>query len=309
MLKNAPTRALIVVNIGIWSIGILAIIVVLLFPGWRMESPATALVSQVQQPTATISILTDTSQPTSRTAHSLPPPVTSPLAPSSTALATPIAASGPTASVVTDPVSLPDLLHRVDATVAALRTGEFEAVIAYVGNTRSTVQVQFNIDDARQVMSLHVTTRYQAVTGMRTDERLLVNEDSWQRQGDSWTSVAEAAGLREQFPIYLPHPSAGTGMTAQLSGEDVVLQYYDPALDADTILLVDRTTGQPRTIRQDALQSGTVTTVIYSGWNTPTPIVPPSGARISSARPWLPGWTALCATTSSLLDYVRSTAL
>lgn len=285
MSGNEPGRKIVAASLGLWGIALLAVLFTTLraAPGVPTAPTATHNPGQVsgRSGAATVGLLSPTAPPLQPAAPPATPRTTVPAlaatAPPLAATAPPLASAptGSPISPVAESITVPDAICLVETAVAALRTGQLEALLAYSGGGHSTLQARFNLDPAEQITGLQLTTSYQAATGARSDEYILLRDRSWRRQGAAWVPTTEQADIRAQFLGYLPHPGAGTGMTAQLAAGNVVLRYYDPARDADTTLTVDRGTGQPYLLRQALRQSAVVVTITYTGWNTPVQILPP----------------------------------
>ena len=189
-------------------------------------------------------------------------------------IATPVIV--PTAGAAVASVPLPAFVDQVETAIGGLRSGSLTVVIAYVGGTRSIVRSRFILDGARQVRAVHLTTTYQAPTGERTDERIVIGTQTWERQANGWVAQPNQDGELAQLLAFLPHPGTGVELRASFSAERVVLYYYDPLADADIILVADRTSGRPYTMQQSGRQSRTISTVTYSDWNMPIEILPPT---------------------------------
>jgi len=266
----------------------ICIIIVLLVVGkiWTASIPAPNRASEV---IAVPSVSPDTEQkPTSTSAPERPSPVTvvngSTAGEQPTALPTPAsptlgsegAAAATTVVLSSGTPSVATVLQQVTKAEKALRTGELQALVDYGQGSRSLARVRFDLGDAEHAPRLHIITTYESANGSQTSERIIIGDQSWQRQPDGrWASVTEEEGVWGQVQTFLPHAAEISNAEIE-SGDPTILQWYEVGRDADVTLQIDPATGIPHELRQVGRTTKMILTVLYNGWNTAVEIMPPA---------------------------------
>ena len=171
---------------------------------------------------------------------------------------------------------LAEVLTRVSRKESELRSGRFEVVLD-LGGQRSVADMRFDLGDQTLDARLHTTTTYVGSESSRTQERITIDEQSWQRQqGGRWLSVPEDEGVWGRLQEYLPGVSAVREVALQSSDSRVsILRWRDDVRGADVSLQVDTATGTPLKLSRQDRATATDLTVTYTGWNVPVEVVPP----------------------------------
>jgi hypothetical protein len=138
--------------------------------------------------------------------------------------------------------------------------------------------VRFALGNGQQPRRLHIASTSQTSTGSAIFEQIAIGEQTWQRQADGgWTPAPTQDGMWEQIQAYLPNSRTIANATLTVGERVASVSYRDEAINADTILTVDPTTGTPLQLRQRIGAGGPAIAVVYRAWNVPVVIeAPPS---------------------------------
>jgi hypothetical protein len=172
-----------------------------------------------------------------------------------------------------------ELIRRVAATEASVRSGQLEARIEYADGDGSTATVLFDLGEEGRPARLHSTSTHTSGGSVQAAEFVIVGDRSWQRgPEDRWTVVPELEGAWGQVQAYLPH-AASAAHPRLADGPDLdTLRWNDAARGTEVTLRVDAVTGIPRELRRVDRVGRAVLRVTYSGWNEPVDIgAPPDG--------------------------------
>jgi len=218
-----------------------------------------------------------TATPTAASAAAVSaPPATRTAPPSVVSTPTVIPTQPPaTASPSATPAAA-DILARVAAAEAALRSGQFEALIDYNAQSHSTALVRFDLGDDRQAPRFQITSVYTGTGGAQTVERIAIGERAWNRQARGWLVGPAREGIADQIRVFLPQAQPVAQVEVVHTGDATTLRWYDQSRDADVTLVVDTASAVPRQLRTVARASGTVFVVIYRAWNVAVEIRPPA---------------------------------
>lgn len=112
---------------------------------------------------------------------------------------------------------------------AALQSGEFVVTIDYGGGRRSVATWRFDLGNDNKSARLQLITVFTGVTGVRTSERVLINEEAWERTADGqWQLLPFAQPVAEQISALLPNANRPpSGLAATSTGTEAVLRWYD----------------------------------------------------------------------------------
>jgi hypothetical protein len=185
----------------------------------------------------------------------------------------------PPATASASPSATPaaaDVLARVAAAQAALRSGQFEALIDYNAQSHSTALVSFDLGDDRQAPRFQITSVYTGTGGAQTVERIAIGERAWNRQARGWVVGPAREGIADQIRVFLPQAQPVAQVEVVHTGDTTTLRWYDQSRDADVTLVVDPASAVPRQLRAVARANGTVFVVIYRAWNVAVEIHPPA---------------------------------
>jgi hypothetical protein len=233
-----------------------------------------ALAQPAANPTPTVA--PHSAQPPTQESVPVVASAPSPPMPGPAAGSTPIPSASAQASATPTPPAPADIVARITAAEAALRSGEFDATIEYAGGSRSVVRVRFDFGSGQEPRRLHIASTSQSATGSATFEQIAIGEQAWQRQADgSWALAPTQDGMWDQIQAYLPNSRAIANATLALEGKEATLSYRIAAGRAEAVLIADPTTGTPLRLRQQSADDGTTITVVYRGWNVPTSIEAP----------------------------------
>jgi len=176
----------------------------------------------------------------------------------------------------TGPASPQVILLQVAEAEAALRTGHLEATISYGSGQRSSAEVSFDLGDEQHVPRFHITSTYQGATSVQTTERVMIGDQSWERQqAGQWIMLPAQETALKQLQVFLPRTDSILDVQRVTVESMYVLHWYDAARDADVTLRVDGA-GIPQQLRRVSRANGLVLTVTYSGWNKTVEIAPPA---------------------------------
>jgi CAAX protease family protein len=176
------------------------------------------------------------------------------------------------------PVSASDLLQRVAAAEAALRTGEFVATLDYGNGNLASSLVRFDLDGGDGRLRIYLRTTYTSTSGTQMIERIAIGDKTWQRQPDGvWAIEQQQQEGLGQLQVFLPDTTRISKAELAQDADAAALSWYDAGRDTDVILTVDPTTGMPRELHQRARKGGPGLTVLYYRWNKPIEITPPAG--------------------------------
>jgi excisionase family DNA binding protein len=194
------------------------------------------------------------------------------VAPISPKLATNAPASIPTSR----PASASDLLQRVAAAETALRRGQIVATISNADGTGAWAQTRFDLGDAIRPPALHITSIYTGTAVVQKVERITIGDQSWERSSNGrWSARPDREGIADQVRVFLPHAESIVNANLDEQSDVTQLRWHESDRGSDVTLVVDRTTGTPRELRQATPATGTVRVVTYSLWNTAVDITPP----------------------------------
>ena len=167
--------------------------------------------------------------------------------------------------------------------IATLRTAQFDVTIDYDDSTSLGMQLRFDLGARTEPARLYVLAiarRGAVVT--RAGEFVQLGRRSWQRQGDgSWipSEAGEAQpdpteSIRRRVSALLPRLEPGQRVAVTRAPGLALLTWTDEALNAKMQLEIDPVSGTPRRFQRETRSTGTVLTVICSGWNRAVEINP-----------------------------------
>jgi hypothetical protein len=222
--------------------------------------------------------------PSSRTGSLLATPST-PTA-SASAVSTPPATATTTAVIqATVTVATPtatgaalaaDVRQRVVDAEASLQSGRIEALLDYGNGAHATAEIEFQLGAVDRVPLLHLISTYVGSDGSRTIERIVVGNETWERQQDGpWTAGSPIGSIHEQLHSYLPSVASADPAVTE-DGATALLAWFDALRDADVTLVADATTGVPQQMQRTPRSGGPTLTVKYVGWNTPVDVSAPA---------------------------------
>lgn len=192
----------------------------------------------------------------------------------STVVPPPVDERGAALAALTRPPELPDAVLQRDT---ALRSGEFEATLAYGDGIRAVTRVQFDRGDQVRAARAYVVSRYEGKWSVQSFERITVGSRAWERQGSGrWIAVESPADVAAQVSPFLPAPASVTTPVSRTASTFDLLYWFDQGLNADMTLEVESATGTPRYLRQQG-RDGALLTVVYTAWNTPIVVTAPVG--------------------------------
>jgi hypothetical protein len=208
----------------------------------------------------------------SPTATESPALVASPALPLPTPTAQPatVPAAQPTA------IALETVVARVIDAESALQTGQIDAAITYSDGTTSSTHIRFDFGVSGGNAKVAMSTTYQSGAQTKTTEQIMVGAQVWERvDGGNWQEVSNVEGVWGQVQAFLPRMATVPAPLRENDEHPGELHWYDSGRNADVTLQVDPDSGEPEQMRTVARETGSVLTITYTGWNTPTQIDPP----------------------------------
>jgi hypothetical protein len=245
-------------------------------------------VAAVSSPSANIGRLPGIPAPTTAAiaqSNAAPQPAaanTLPSAAPASGAALPATNADATAAATTSPPdaekdSAASLAQRVAQALDDLHSGELSATLDYGQGDGSLSQVRFDLGDGQSPASFAQNTTYAGVKGRRSDQRITVGAQSWQRVSDgSWAAGQATETVPSQLKAFLPDPAMIVDARVTLANGRALLEWRNPRDDSAVTLYVDPNTGIPLQLRQQTGASSTVFTVTYSSWNAPVQIAAPA---------------------------------
>ncbi len=172
------------------------------------------------------------------------------------------------------------------ATIAALRTGRFDATIEYGDGTSLTVCVRFDLGGDAVSPRLQTRASIRRADAARVvGESILIGERVWRRvpQG-RWVAVAPSGiarvpgeSVRRTVQALLPSLAGMAAPVGERRADRTVLRWHDDTINAAIALELEPVGGLPRSFRRETRSTGTVLLVRYAEWNGPVDIAPPDG--------------------------------
>ncbi len=170
--------------------------------------------------------------------------------------------------------------ERLMTSIAAVDTGELDAVLDHGIQARTVTSMRFNLGDGRNAARTDAVITYQSALATRSTEAITVGGRTWQRAiGTPWAASDRADNARDQIRALLPHGGT-TDVGEEERGGVAVLRWYDPDRASDVEVEIDPTSSIPRQMRQISRTDGSILTVTYRSWNTPVTIDSPDGSVI-----------------------------
>jgi len=185
------------------------------------------------------------------------------------------ATSAPTIMPSRTPSGIASTPQNVIRIIEGVRSGALVGRIQYSNDTVATIQFRFaTLAGQREPTTFASTTTYQATTGTRTDQRIVVGNRAWTRAADQSWNPSTAQNPQQEIEAFLPPVGSLLAATSDANG---VFVWYDSRRDAELRLELDPSTGTPSRLTQTSRSTGTILSVQYQGWNTPESITPPTG--------------------------------
>lgn len=180
----------------------------------------------------------------------------------------------------------------VIATLAALRTGRFDATIDYGDGTSLTMCVRFDLGGDADPPRLQTRASVCRADAARVaGESILIGERVWRRAPQGrWVTVAPSGSarvpgerVRRTVQALLPSLAGLAAPVGERRADRPALHWHDDTINADIVLEFGPVGGLPRSFRRETRSTGTVLLVTYAEWNGPVDIAPPDG--LSDAVP------------------------